>query len=185
MTIAAFSIRRATAADVPGILDLQARNLPERGGLLSVGFPQAWFEAAIAAMPVIVAERDGQVLGYLVSARFSALAQVPIVQAMLRAYPATTGAYLYGPICVAQSERGRGLAGRLFTSLETQLRGRVGITFIRRDNAASLKAHAKMGMREVAEFTHDGVLHAVVAYGDESSSASDRRLRVTRHYVQP
>ena len=84
-TIAAFSIRRATAADVPGILDLQARNLPERGGLLSVGFPQAWFEAAIAAMPLIVAERGGQVLGYLVSAPFSALAQVPSVQAMLRA----------------------------------------------------------------------------------------------------
>src|SRR5437762_14199351 len=94
MTSAGVSIRRATVADVLGILDLQARNLPERGGLLSVGFPQAWFEAAIAAMPLIVAERGGQVLGYLVSAPFSALAQVPIVQAMLRAYPGSAGSYL-------------------------------------------------------------------------------------------
>jgi L-amino acid N-acyltransferase YncA len=164
MTIAAFSIWRATAADVPGILDLQARNLPERGGLLSVVFPQAWFEAAIAAMPVIVAKRGGQVLGYLVSAPFSALAQVPIVQAMLRAYPGSAGGYLYGPICVAETERGQGIARAMFTMLRQQLPGREGIAFIRRDNAASLRAHRRMGMREVAEFDHNGAAHVVIAY---------------------
>ena len=137
MTIAGVSIRRATVADVPGILDLQARNLSERGGLLSVGFPQAWFEAAIAAMPLIVAERGGQVLGYLVSAPFSALAQVPIVQAMLRAYPGSAGSYLYGPICVVEVERGRGIALAMFSALRQLLPGREGIAFIRRDNAAS------------------------------------------------
>src|SRR5438046_3178622 len=127
MTIAGVSIRRATVADVPGILDLQARNLPDRGGVLSVGFPQAWFEAAIAAMPVIVAERDGKVLGYLVSAPFAALAEVPIVQAMLRAYPAAPGGYLYGPICVAEAERGQGIAPAMFAELRAQLPRREGI----------------------------------------------------------
>ena len=74
------------------------------------------------------------------------------------------GAYLYGPICVAESERGRGLAARLFTALRKELRGREGILFIRRDNAASLGAHAKMGMREVAEFHHGGIAHVVLSY---------------------
>ncbi len=36
--------------------------------------------------------------------------------------------------------------------------------FIRRDNAASLRAHEKMGMREVAQFTHGNAEMAVLAY---------------------
>ena len=92
------------------------------------------------------------------------MAQVPIVAAMLRAYPGSSGAYLYGPICVAESERGHGLALGLFAALRERLRGREGIAFIRRDNAASRQAHAKMGMREVAEYEHDGVPLVVVAY---------------------
>jgi L-amino acid N-acyltransferase YncA len=164
MATAEYDIHLATPADVGGILELQACNLPDRGGLLSVGFPQAWFEAVIAAMPVMVARRDGQVLGYLVSAPFSALAQVPIVQAMRRAYPGSDGGYLYGPICVAAAERGRGIARALFAALRAQLPGREGIAFIRRDNAASLRAHQAMGMREVAEFDHGGIAHVVIAY---------------------
>jgi len=44
------------------------------------------------------------------------------------------------------------------------LPGREGILFIRRDNASSLRAHAKMGLREVAEFTYAGAAHAVLSY---------------------
>jgi hypothetical protein len=40
--------------------------------------------------------------------------------------------------------------------------GRDGITFIRRDNLASRKAHAKMGMTEVASIAHDSVEQLVV-----------------------
>ena len=36
--------------------------------------------------------------------------------------------------------------------------------FVRRDNAASLRAHLKMGMKDVASFEHDGVAHAVLAF---------------------
>ena len=42
--------------------------------------------------------------------------------------------------------------------------GREGVLFIRRDNAASLKAHARMGMREVAGFTHGGAAFTVLSY---------------------
>jgi predicted GNAT family acetyltransferase len=65
---------------------------------------------------------------------------------------------------VAYSERGRGLAARMFAALRMQLPDREGILFIRRDNAASLKAHLKMGMQEVGEFTHHDIVHAVLAY---------------------
>jgi GNAT superfamily N-acetyltransferase len=115
-------------------------------------------------MPVMVARRDRRVVGYLVSSPFYAHTHVPIVAAMLQAYGGAPDAYLYGPICVAQGERGRGLAARLFAALRRQLPGREGILFIRRDNASSLRAHLKMRLKEVAEFTHDGAAHAVLAY---------------------
>ena len=157
-------IRLAFEADVTGILDLQRENLPDRGGALSVEFSRDWFTRAIADMPVIVARRQGSVVGFLVSSPFSAHADVPIVQVMRGAYAGPDDAYVYGPICVARSERGRGLAGRLFAALRRELPGREGVLFIRRDNPASLNAHARMGMREVAEFIHGDAVHVVLAY---------------------
>jgi L-amino acid N-acyltransferase YncA len=70
----------------------------------------------------------------------------------------------YGPICVAESERGHGLATALFAELRERLPGRECVAFVRRDNAASLRAHLKMGMKDVASFEHDGVAHAVLAF---------------------
>lgn len=164
MTSADEEIGLAARDDIAGMLELQEENLIDRGGSLSVAFSYEFFETAIAEMPVIVARKEGRVIGYLLSSPLDAVRRVPIVDAMLRAYKESAGAYLYGPICVAQTERGRGLAGRLFAALCEELPGREGVLFIRRDNASSLRAHAKMGLREVAEFIHDGVAHVVLSY---------------------
>jgi predicted GNAT family acetyltransferase len=87
-----------------------------------------------------------------------------IIQAMLRAYPGSTGAYNYGPICVAENHRGRGLAVAMFEELRAQLPGREGFTFIRADNAISRKVYIKMGMQQVAEFSVNDNAYIVVAY---------------------
>ena len=157
----------ATPGDVAGMLDLQNQNLTSQGGTLSVAFSRHWFESAIADMPVIVARKEDRIIGYVLSSRFATQTHLSIVRAMLSAYPASGTAYLYGPICVAQSERGSGLAGKLFVALCIQLPGREGVTFIRSDNNASLKAHAKMGMIQVAGFTHDDLEYVVVEYRPE------------------
>jgi L-amino acid N-acyltransferase YncA len=115
-------------------------------------------------MPVIVARQTGQVVGYLVSSTLEAYAEVPVVQTMLQAYRGAPDAYVYGPICVEKTERGRGVAGAMFEALRARLPGREGVLFIRRDNEASLKAHAKMGIREVAGFKYDGTDFAVLSY---------------------
>jgi L-amino acid N-acyltransferase YncA len=165
MGITECEIAVATRDDVPGILDLQERNLRSNGGALSVPFSRQWFEAAaIADMPIIVARREGRVVGYVVSTPLTAQAHNPIVRAMLRAYPGSPGAYNYGPICVSESERGQGLAVAMFQALRVRLPAREGFTFIRRDNTVSVRVHTKMGMHEVAEFIQDGVVYIVVAY---------------------
>ena len=159
-----YEIALATRADIAGILDLQEQNLREQGGTLSVRFSREWFEAALTDMPVIVARKAGRVVGYLVSSSPAAQSHVPLIQAMLRAYPGAPDAYLYGPICIAESERGQGLPAALMSALGERLPGREGITFIRRDNARSMRAHARIGMREVAEFVHGDAAVVVVVY---------------------
>ena len=164
MTTKDYEIALATSVDIAGILELQDQNLSSRGGTLSVALSREWFERTLTDMPVIVARSEGRVVGFLVSSSFVAFAQVPVVEAMLRVHSGSKGAYIYGPICVAHSERGCGLAARLFAALRMQLTGREGVLFIRRDNAASLRAHLRMGMQEVGEFTHCDVVHAVLTY---------------------
>ena len=164
MTYAMPEITVATRDDIPGILDLQEQNLLERGGLLSVRFPGAFIAAALDDLPQIVARRDGKIVGYLLAGARRLYAQTPIVQTMFRAYPGSRDAYVYGPICVAESERGHGLAGALFAKLREQAPGRECVGFVRRDNAASLRAHLAMGMKDVASFIHDGAAHAVLSF---------------------
>jgi predicted N-acetyltransferase YhbS len=109
-----YEISLATPNDVPAILNLQAQNLRSNGGALSVRFSGEWFEKAIAEMPIVVAHMDGNVVGYVVSTPLTAQAHEPIIQAMLRAYPGSTGPYNYGSIYVAENHRGRGLAVAMF-----------------------------------------------------------------------
>ena len=150
--------------DIDGVLALQEANQAEYGGTLSARMPRAFIVAALGGMPVIVARRRGRVVGFLVSSPKHPPPEVPVMRAMLSAWPGGDDAYSYGPICVAVEERGRGLAAAMFEALRALLPGREGILFIRSDNTASLRAHAKMGMRRVAVFEHGGATMLVLAY---------------------
>ena len=149
-------ISRATEIDLDGIMDLQTANQPERGGPLSASLPRSRIAEMMRTMPLIVARCSGRITGFLMTSTREMTADVPIIRAMLAAYPGATDAYVYGPICVSAEERGKGLAQAMFAELQRLLPGREGILFIRRDNPASLRAHARMGMREVAGFVFNG-----------------------------
>src|SRR5262245_16795562 len=160
-----YEINVAIAEDIPEILALQELNLVETvGGGLSVRQTAQWYKRTMNEMPLIVARRDGKLVGYLVSTSLAAKAHVRIVQDMLRRFPAPSNCYSYGPVCVAESERGNGLAGRMFEKLRRCLPGSPAMTFVRADNAASLRAHRKMGMQELGIFTNEGVSHIAFAY---------------------
>jgi predicted GNAT family acetyltransferase len=159
-----YEIALATPDDIPDILMLQEPNLVERGGGLSVRQTADWFRNAVAEKSVVVGRRDGKVVGYVLGTSVAAKAHVAIVQAMLRVFPAPPDCYLYGPVCVAEAERGKGLAGALFKDLQTHMGGRPCMTFVRADNAPSLRAHRKMGMRELGTFMIEGVAHVALTY---------------------
>ena len=164
MAIPGVNIGRATEADLDGIMELQAANQPERGGMLSANLSRSRVAEMMVGRPLIVARRRGRVVAFLMNSTREMNDNVPIVRAMLDAYPGTADAYVYGPICVKEEERGKGLAQAMFTELRRLELGREGILFIRRDNPASLRAHTKMGMREVAGFLFDGIDYAALSY---------------------
>lgn len=164
-------ISRATEADLDGIMELQAANQPERGGTLSASLPRSRIAKIMCAMPLIVARRSGRIIGFLMSSTREMNADVPIIGAMLAAYSGSPDAYVYGPICVSAEERGKGLAQAMFAELQRLLPGREGILFIRLDNPASLRAHARMGMREVAGIVFDGNFYVALSYVGRESRA--------------
>ena len=142
----------ATERDLQGIMSLQAENQPECGGTLSASFPKSLFAAIMRETPVIVARKRNRIIGYLVSSTKKMNAEIPIINAMLEAYAGTMDSHVYGPICVKSEERGKGLAQAMFKELQRLKSAREYVLFIRGDNFASLRAHRKMGMREVADF---------------------------------
>lgn len=154
----------ASERDLEGILALQEANQPERGGTLSARLSRMQLEAMLAGLPLIVARRGDAIVGYLLAASTATVPAVPVIRAMLAAYAGKPNAYVYGPIVVADAERGRGLAQRLFESLKTRLRGREGILFIRADNSASLRAHEKMGVVPRGTFRHNDRDFVVLSY---------------------
>lgn len=157
-------IGRATDEDLDGIIELQAANQPERGGTLSASLPRSRIASMMVGMPLIVARSGGRITGFLMTSTREMNADVPVIRAMLEAYPGASDAYVYGPICVGAMERGMGLAQAMFAALQRLLPGREGVLFIRRDNPASLRAHAKMGMHEVAGFLFEGNDYVVLSY---------------------
>ncbi|MGI4814308.1 MAG: GNAT family N-acetyltransferase [Janthinobacterium lividum] len=161
---AAIDVGRAGKPDLDGILALLAANQVESGGMLFARFSRAEVAAMMTDMPLIVVRREGRVRGFLMTATREMTAHLPLLQAMFAAYPGSADAYTYGPICVDAEERGKRLAEIMFAELRRLEPGREGVLFIRRDNAASLRAHARMGMREAAEFEFDGLEFVVLCF---------------------
>jgi hypothetical protein len=162
MTKPQYIVCLGSMADVDGILSVQEENQPEHGGSLSARFSREWFVQAIANHSIIVARCGDSVAGYVAFTSREAQAHVPIIQAMLNAYP-NPGAYLHGPICVGRAFRRRGIAGAMFNAQRQHMNHSAVMAFIREDNQASRMTHVGMGLREVAEFEHNAVRYVVVA----------------------
>lgn len=162
-----YKIALATAQDIDGITALLQINAPSRGGSLTGEFPRDKVtKMALDGAPVVVAHRDGHVVGVLFSSAKDKPSKPPPVHAMLTAWPGSPDAYLYGPVCIAAAERGQGLLAKLYSAIRHYYPGQEAVLFIRRDNTASLRAHQRLGMHEVAGFVLDGADYAVFSDRD-------------------
>lgn len=156
------NIGLASRGDIDGILSVQEESQPENGGSLSASFSRRWFEQAIVRHSIIVARSSESIAGYVAFTSREAQTHVPIIQAMLKAYP-NPGAYLHGPICVGRSFRRRGVAAAMFIAQRSHMNHAAVMAFIREDNHASRMTHIGMGLREVGTFEYGSVRYVVVA----------------------
>jgi predicted N-acetyltransferase YhbS len=156
-----FSVGLASIEDIDGILAVQEANQPEHGGRLSARFTREWFAQAVQNQWLLVARSGTAVVGYVAFTSQQAQSQIPLIQAMLSAYP-NPAAYLHGPICVAQDFRRRGVASALFSAQRAHRQQAPVMSFIREDNQPSRQAHIAMGLREVEMFTFGSTRFVIV-----------------------
>ena len=106
---------------------------------------------------------DGaRLLGVLFTSE-TARASAPPVLAMLAAWPGSADAYVYGPVCIDEAARGKGVLEALHADLVRRRPGPEAILFIKANNPRSMHAHARLGMVQVASFTLHGEVFAVLS----------------------
>ncbi|MGY4571613.1 N-acetyltransferase [Bradyrhizobium pachyrhizi] len=156
--------RLATWSDADAISALLTAESGEHGGMLLGRWPREVIETRIAnGQPIVIATDDeGRLLGALLTSE-KGYGEAPPVQAMLTAWPGSPDAYVYGPVCVSRNARGLGVLEALYAKLQATFRGREAILFIREDNPRSLKAHLRLGMREVARYDFGGKVFIVLS----------------------
>jgi L-amino acid N-acyltransferase YncA len=156
-------IRQAKIEDAVRVSSLLMANSSERGGSLygdwSIGVVTNWITSGAL---IAVAIDGSRLVGVLFTSEKAQASATPVV-AMLRAWPGTADAYVYGPICIDESARGQGVLERLFAYVAGRLPGREAILFIKANNTRSLQAHARLGLRQVADFELGGEVFIVLS----------------------
>ena len=144
-------IRHVTNADAPsiaGIYNHYVENTAisfEESAVSAHAMAGRIGDVTAASFPWLVAERDGQVVGYAYATKWKA-----------------RGAYRFSAECtvyLAPGVVGAGLGSELYAALFAELRSRqihVAIGCIALPNAASIALHEKMGMTQVAHFKEVG-----------------------------
>jgi hypothetical protein len=172
-----YDLALATTADVDEIAELLQANSAPQGGSLTGNFTRDVVAMmSLNGMPVIVARRAGRIVGVLFSTAKDSPGEPSSVKAMWQAWPGGPSAYAYGPVCIAETERGRGLLQQLYAELKHRLPDREAVLFIRRDNIGSIRAHERLGMRETAQFVLKGDDFAV--YSDDAAGKAGETGRM-------
>jgi hypothetical protein len=162
--------RLANSDDAIHISELLMANADGRGGMLLGDWSVDVIQARIGdKQPIIIAMTGAVLLGVLLT-EDKAHASAPPVIAMLEAWPGRADAYVYGPVCVERNARAQGVLEALYAKLVALFPSREAILFIRADNPRSLRAHLRLGMREVARFELKSDMFIVLS--NESSPAS-------------
>lgn len=154
-TLPMLTVRCALVADIASISDLLMANAAERGGQLygdwSVAVVKGWME--VGAL-ILVAAEGGKTVGVLFTSE-KAQASAPPVRAMLLAWPGSTDAFVYGPVCIDTTARGCGVLQALYSELVARRSRREALLFIKAGNDRSLRAHEKLGLKKVTSFFLD------------------------------
>lgn len=177
------AFRRAEPRDYPAILSLQSTNYignlseeQRKTGFLSAQFTAEQTARIAEDLGTTVALVDHRIAGFLCAIRRDFDTGSPVIAAMLGAYHrlffqgaplSAYTSYIYGPVCIADEYRGRGLLRGLYNAQRRDLAGRyeAGVAFVSRDNPHSLTAHVQgLGMAVAGEFAVNRNTYVVLTF---------------------
>ena len=165
--------RKAIASDFPHLIALQNENLvtllseeEKSDGFLSASFSEEQFAKFNENLAVIVAvdeANEDKLLAFLVTSTVESNLAYPLPAAMIARYPLITfeersidsyKSFVSGPVCVAKSERGKGIFEGLYHALPSLLPSdyELAVALVSTSNPRSLRAHEKVGMQRVDQF---------------------------------
>ena len=161
--------------DLPAVLNLQEANLfanlseeQRQDGFLSAAFTERQFQTMAREVAVFVADDGGEICAYLCASSVVFNHQFPLLATMIATFDrvgflgrtlASQRIFVYGPVCVARSYRGRGLLRGLYEALRRELAGGydAGVGFVAKGNRRSLTAHTDgLGMTIAGDFAFSG-----------------------------
>lgn len=152
-----YIFQKMTAKDISAVaLLLQANSESQQGGLHGE-YPLNKVEAMYQnSTNAIVALYQENIIAVVFSFPVTSFSIPPIAQAIHQRFPEITqDNWLYGPVCIDKSHRGKSLLKDLYQKI-CSLHGGQPIAFINCKNIRSLKAHQKLGMEVVKNFEFDG-----------------------------
>ncbi|MGX9460004.1 N-acetyltransferase family protein [Shewanella sp. A14] len=167
-----FIIRKALSTDVAAIVQLERAHVDDEllgshSQLHAHSFTKGEVGQLINQHWFIVAEEQGQIIGYVIAAKWSFFSAQPLYRHIIQKLKfadlngqalSTTNTCQYGPVWIQESKRGKGVFSALVTELKKQVANTFPfmVTYIAADNARSLAAHKqKAAMTEIVRFSFE------------------------------
>ena len=172
--------RIGTQNDIAGILALQEkylyRNLNDQErekGFVTTPFTMPQIEDILLQNGLFVAKNeDDGIIAYAFAGSWRYFEQWEIFNYMVARFPklsfqgndiTTKNSFQYGPVCIDESYRGKGLLNQLFEEMRLEFLKKypISITFINKINVISEKAHTKKLGWEIIdtfEFNHNSYI---------------------------
>lgn len=187
--------RLGTTADIDGIQNLQERylyrNLNEeerKKGFVTTPFTKSQLEEIISQNGMFIAENEQKkIIAYAFAGSWAYFEQWEIFNVMVARFPilsfngkeiTTENSFQYGPVCIDQRYRGKGLLNQLFEEMRIELYKRypISITFINKVNVISEKAHTKkLGWKIIDEFEFNNNTYIGLAFDMQNSVVNQNK----------
>lgn len=175
--------------DLPGILSLQERylyrnmnDLEREKGFVTTPFTTAQLEDILQQNGIFIAENEDKIIvAYAFAGSWKYFEQWEIFNFMVSRFPTlsfhgspitTENSFQYGPVCIEESYRGKGLLNQLFEEMRMEFVKKypISITFINKVNVVSEKAHTKkLGWEKIDEFEFNNNTYIGLAFDMKKS----------------
>jgi hypothetical protein len=176
-----FEIAKNT--DINGVLALQelylVSNLSDdekKNGFVTTPFSVDQLTSVIGNEGLFVAKVNNKIIAYIFAESWLFFKQYPIFEYMISLFPkflfndyhfTTQNSFQYGPICIHQDYRGKGLIVPFFEFMRKNVVEKypLSLTFINKINIPSFKAHTeKLNWNVIDEFQFNNNEYFVLAY---------------------